>query len=280
MFSPSRSYEAGSSFRPAFFFLAPDQRRALSAFYGYARAVDDIADDPAAAPQQKEALLQTWRTRIEALFSGAAAKNPLEADLAVAIRTFSMRKANFLLTLDGVSMDIHKYEYATFDELKYYMYRVAGAVGLACLEIFRYRGEQGAAIAENLGYAVQLTNIIRDVFEDAACGRIYLPLGDLEMFCCDPRVFKNPVCSGNFIDLIKFEAKRARGFYAAARELAAGPEKKKLLSAFIMAEVYSGLLDKIEARGFKIAGGRVRLGGFGKIKAIYKAWRFIKKAKG
>jgi len=237
--------------------------------------VDDIADDPAGAPEHKEARLLTWRTRIEALFSGSAAKNPLEADLAFAIRTFSMRKANFLLVLDGLSMDIYKHEYATFDELKYYMYRVAGAVGLACLEIFGYRGARGQALAENLGYAVQLTNIIRDVFEDAACGRLYLPLGDLEMFRCDHRAFKNSIYPDNFIELMRFEAKRARGFYAAARELAAGPEKKKLLSAFIMAEVYSELLDKLEARGFKIAGERIRLGGFKKIKAVYKAWRFI-----
>lgn len=275
--SPLRSYAAGSSFRPAFFFLDADQRRALSAFYGFARASDDIADDPALPPEGKEAMLGAWRARVEALYAGGFPGNRLEAELSFAIKAFSMSKENFLLVLDGVGMDARPREYADFGELKYYMYRVAGAVGLACLEIFGCRGEKAGAIAENLGYAVQLTNIIRDVFEDAAAGRVYLPLSDRRQFGCGGLTFGIPACPGNFIELMKFEAGRARGFYAAARGLAGGPEKEKLLSAFIMAELYSGLLDKIEAGGFRTAGARVRLNGFEKFKAVWKAWRFIRR---
>lgn len=274
------SYEAGSSFRPAFFFLDAAQRRALSAFYGFARAADDIADDPALPPERKDALLGAWRARVEALFIDGFPGNRLEAELAFAIKSFSMRKENFLLVLDGVGMDARPREYADLDELKHYMYRVAGAVGLACLEIFRYRGEKAGDIAENLGCAVQLTNIIRDVFEDAGAGRIYLPLSDRRKFDCGGLTFDKPDYTGNFIELMRFEAERARGFYAAARELAAGPEKEKLLSAFVMAELYSGLLDKMEAAGFRTAGARVRLNGLEKLKAVWKAWRLIRRDEG
>lgn len=250
----------------------------MSAFYGFARAADDIADDPALPPERKDALLGARRARVEALFAGGFPEDRLEADLAFAIKAFSMRKENFLLVLDGVGMDARPREYADFDELKQYMYRVAGAVGLACMEIFGCRGEKAEAIAENLGCAVQLTNIIRDVFEDAAAGRIYLPLSDRRRFGCGGLTFDKPPYPGNFIELMKFEAGRARGFYAAARGMAGRPEKEKLFSAFIMAELYSGLLDKIEAGGFRTAGKRVRLNGPEKLKAVWRAWRFIKEA--
>ncbi len=270
--SSPRSYEAGSSFKPAFLFLKPEQRRALSALYGYARAVDDIADDAAAAPEEKETALAAWKARIEAVFSGAAPQNGLEEDLAMAAWTFSLSKENILLILEGVGMDARKKEYASFEELKYYMYRVASAVGLAALEIFGWRGGNAPAYAENLGYAVQLTNIIRDVFEDAALGRIYLPLEDLKKFGISS--FKNSIYPDNFIELMRFETARARDLYSRASGLAAGAEKKNLLSAFIIAQVYSDLLDKIEARGFRTAGPRIRLNGFEKFRAVYRAWRY------
>jgi phytoene synthase len=272
--SPAKPYEAGSSFRPAFLFLKPEQRRALSAFYGYARAVDDIADDGSVPPPKKEAALSAWRDRLEALFSGAAPQGKLEEELAWAAGAFSMRKENFLLVLEGVGMDARKKEYASFEELKPYMYRVAAAVGLSALEIFGWREANARAYAENLGYAVQLTNIIRDVFEDARSGRTYIPLEDLKKFDCNPSAFQNSIYPDNFIELMKFEAARARAFYARARELAAGPDKDKLLSAFIMGQLYSDLLDKIEARGFRTAGTRIRLNLFEKLRAVYRAWRY------
>ena len=175
--------------------------------------------------------------------------------------------------LEGMGMDARKNEYASLEELKHYMYRVASAVGLSALEIFGWRGEDARAYAENLGYAVQLTNIIRDVFEDSRSGRVYLPAEDLEKFNCGPSAFKNSVYPDNFIELMRFEAGRARDFYARARELASGTEKKKLLSAFIMSQVYSDLLDKMEAGGFRTADRRIRLNRFEKIRAVYRAWR-------
>jgi len=274
MFSgTAKPYEAGSNFRPAFLFLEPRQRRALSAFYGYARTVDDIADDDNVAPREKETALSAWRERIEALFSGAAPRGRLEEELAWAAGAFSLNKEHLLLLLDGVGMDARKTEYASIEELKPYMYRVASAVGLTALEIFGWRGDGAGAYAENLGYAVQLTNIIRDVFEDARSGRIYIPQEDLKEFGCDPAAFKNFIYPDNFIELMKFETARARGFYDRAREFsrARSPEKNELLSAFIMGQLYSDLLDKMEAREFRTAGPRIRLNLFEKIRAVYRA---------
>ncbi|MFA6433665.1 MAG: squalene/phytoene synthase family protein [Elusimicrobiales bacterium] len=298
--NPTCSYEAGSSFKPAFLFLEPEQRRALSAFYGYARTVDDIADAGAAAPPEKEAALAAWKERIEALFSGGAPRGRLEEELAWAAKTFSMRKENFLLLLEGVGLDARKKEYASFEELKFYMYRVASAVGLSALEIFGWRGAGAEAYAENLGYAVQLTNIIRDVFEDARLGRTYIPLEDLRKFGCDRSSFpprtsleqgpaklsqseadpslRNFNYPANFIELMKFEAARARVFYAAARTLAGRADKPGLLSAFVMDRLYSDLLDKLEARRFRTAGPRIRLNLFEKVRAVYRARKAYKRS--
>jgi phytoene synthase len=266
-------YEAGSSFRPAFLFLKPEQRRALSALYGYARTVDDIADDDSVLPPEKEKALRSWRARIGMIFAGAAPQGRLEEELAWAVDAFSMSKENLLLLLEGVGMDTRKKEYASFGELKPYMHRVASAVGLSCLEIFGWRGAAARAYAENLGYAVQLTNILRDVFEDARSGRTYLPLEDLKRFNCAAMDFKNSIYPGNFIELMRFESARARDFYAKARGLAEGADKTGLFSAFIMDRIYSDLLDKMEALGFRTAGPRIRLNLFEKLRAIYRAWR-------
>jgi 15-cis-phytoene synthase len=271
--NPPRPYEAGSSFRPAFFFLAPEQRRALSALYGFARTVDDIADDGTAAPREKETALAAWKVRLEALFTGGPAQNRLEAELAWAAGFFAMNKENLLFLLEGVGMDARPREYASFEDLKPYMYRVASAVGLSCLEIFGWRGEQAAAYAENLGYAVQLTNIIRDVFEDARAGRTYIPLEDFKTTGCDRAALKDSAYPEKFQELMRLEAGRARRFYSAADELAEGTEKKKILSAFIMAQVYHDLLGKLEARGFRTDGARIGLNGFEKSRAVYRAWR-------
>jgi phytoene synthase len=270
--SPPQPYEERSSFRPAFFFLGPEQRRALSALYGFARAVDDIADDRAAAPQEKETALAAWKARLETLFAGGPSQNRLEAELAWAAGSFAMNKDNLLLLLEGVGMDARPGEYASFEDLKPYMYRVASSVGLSCLEIFGWRGEQAAAYAENLGYAVQLTNIIRDIFEDARAGRIYIPLEDFKSTGCDPAALKDSAYPEKFQDLMRLEAARARGFYSAAAALAERTEKKKILSAFIMAQLYHDLLEKLEARGFRTAGAKVGLNGFEKSRAVCRAW--------
>ncbi|MDA8132972.1 MAG: squalene/phytoene synthase family protein [Elusimicrobia bacterium] len=271
------NHEAGSSFRPAFFFLDGEQRRALSAYYGFARAADDIADDPASPAGEKRARLAAWRAGIEGLFSGNPPDTPLARDLAGAIAAFPLKKEHFLLVLEGVESDISPSQPRTLAELQHYMYRVASAVGLACLAVFRYEDEKAPQLAEQLGYAVQLTNILRDAAEDYAVGRVYLPAEDLARFGCRPEDLGGSNYVANFIELMKFEAARARDFYAGALALAAPGHKRRLLPALVMGALYRELLEKLERGGFRIKAGRVRLTRAQKAKALLRAaldyWR-------
>ena len=262
-----------SSFAPAFFFLDKKQRAALSAYYGFARAADDIADDPSAPAAEKRVRLAAWRCGVEGLFTGDVPDTPLARDLAGAIAAFPLKREHFLRVLEGVEMDLEPEPYAAFADLETYMSRVAGAVGLACLAVFRYEDDGAPALAERLGSAVQLTNIIRDAAEDHAAGRVYLPLEDLARFGCRPEALGGSNYPPNFIELMQFEAERARGFYAGALALAAPGQKRRLLPALIMGALYRELLEKIARGGFRVKEGRTRLTGAEKLKALYLAWR-------
>ncbi len=264
--------EAGSSFGPAFFFLSAKQRGALSAYYGYARAVDDIADDPALTPAEKAARLEEWRRTVDRIFAGKPADNTLERDLALAVKTFPLRPEHFLLVLEGVTMDLKKSGYATYAELELYMYRVASAVGLACLAVCGYEAPGAGLLAEKLGHAVQLTNIIRDAAEDYAAGRVYLPAEDLARFGCPAACLGGSNYPPNLIELMKFEAARARGLYAEALALAEPRLKRSLAAPLAMGGLYRELLRKIERGGFRIKEGRVRLTRFEKALALFKVW--------
>lgn len=268
-----RPYEAGSSFRPAFFFLDPAQRAALSAYYGFARAADDIADDPATPAEEKRVRLEAWRLGVEELFSGEPPDTPLGRDLALAIASFPLKREHFLLVLEGVGMDVSPAPFRSFPDLQRYMYRVASAVGLACLAIFRYDDARAPELAEKLGYAVQLTNILRDVAEDRAAGRVYLPREDLERFGCSENDLSGSNYTPNFIELMKFEAARARAFYDGALAAAAQGQKRRLIPALVMGAVYRELLEKMERRGFRVKGGRTRLSRTEKLKGLYRAWK-------
>lgn len=269
----AKPYEAGSSFRPAFFFLSAERRRALSAYYGYARAVDDIADDPARDAAWKTARLEEWKSAVENIFAGKPGAGPLEEELARAAARFPLRKEHFLLVLEGVAMDLEKKEYASYPELEFYMHRVASAVGLACLAIFGYDAPSAPKLAEKLGCAVQLTNIIRDAAEDFAAGRVYLPAEDLARFGCATADLGGSNYTPNFIELMKFEAARAGSLYAQALALAEPAGKRSLASALVMGSLYRELLEKIERGGFRVKEGRIRLNPAEKLKALFRAWR-------
>ncbi|OGR98051.1 MAG: hypothetical protein A2016_02440 [Elusimicrobia bacterium GWF2_62_30] len=269
----SKPYEAGSSFRPAFLFLDKEQRAALSAYYGYARAVDDIADDPELTAAQKTAGLEAWRAALRRVFSGAPAGG-LETDLAAAVGAFPLKPGHFLPVLEGVAQDLVKTRYETFEELEEYMRQVASAVGLGCLAIFRYADPGAEELADKLGRAVQLTNILRDVAEDRAAGRVYLPARDLARFGCTPEDLEGSNYSPNFIELMKFEAGRAQGLYA---EAAALPGRERPFAALVMMELYRGLLARMERDGFRVKGGRISLNTFEKAKALFNAWKALRR---
>ena len=267
----NQPYEAGSSFRPAFFFLKTDQRRALSAYYGFARAVDDIADDRSLPYHEKRRRLDDWTGAVERIFSGAP-EGPLEAELARAAGAFPLKQQHLLLVIEGVTSDLTRTRCATLAQLEGYMFRVASAVGLACLAIFRYAEPGADRYAEKMGYAVQLTNILRDVAEDLAAGRVYLPEEDLARFGCTRSDLGGSNYPPNFIELMKFEAARARDYYVQARALAAPAGREQLRTALVMDRLYSGLLEKLERVNFRVKEGRVRLNPLEQAAALFKAW--------
>lgn len=267
----NQPYEAGSSFRPAFYFLEPGQRRALSAYYGFARAVDDIADDAVMPVEEKRRRLAAWSGAVDRIFAGTP-EGPLETELARAAAAFPLRREHLLLVIEGVTSDLARTCCATLAQLEGYMFRVASAVGLACLAVCRYAEPGADRFAEKLGYAVQLTNILRDVSEDLAAGRVYLPKEDLERFGCAPSDLGGSNYPPNFIELMKFETSRARGYYAQARALAAPAGKKQLRTALVMGRLYSELLEKLERGNFRVKEGRVRLNPLEKAVALFKAW--------
>lgn len=262
--------EAGSSFRPAFLLLDKSRREALSAYYAFARTADDIADDPAVPVEEKSARLEAWRCGVEGLFCGDVPDTPMARNLAAAIAAFPLKKEHFLLVLDGVTMDLSKTEYATRAELEYYMYRVAGAVGMACLAISGYTAPKADQLAEKMGYAVQLTNIIRDAAEDYAAGRVYIPAEDLKRFNCRPADLGGSNYNPDFIELMRFEAAKAENYYAEAAALADPAMKRRLAPALLMGGLYRELLARIARGGFRIKEGRVRLNRAQKAAAVIK----------
>ncbi len=270
--SSQKKYETGSNFKPAFFFLNKTQRFALSSVYAYCRIVDDIADDLDTPQKTKEQELNTWALEIETTFKNKPSLAVTE-NLLKAIKDFNLKKEHFLLILDGMKMDMSKNEYQSFDELKGYMYRVASAVAFLCLDIFGYDSENSEKYSENIGYALQTTNIVRDVFEDVKLNRIYLPAKDMKKFGVTKKDLNDLTYSDNFIELMKFEAARAHSYYDSLDEFTDPAKKKKLLPLMIMAELYKAILNKIEKSSFKSLKSKTKLNSFEKMKAIFKAWR-------
>lgn len=266
----SRAPESGSSFRPAFFFLSGEQRRALSAVYAYCRHVDDIVDVP--GNRDPSGLINFWKEEIGRLYEGSPTCG-ISRNLLPAVREYSLEKEAFLLILEGVGMDLSVSKYETFAELEKYIYRVASAVGLLCVRIFGYEHPRSGEYAKWLGYAVQMTNILRDVSADAAGGRIYLPLEDLRRFGCAEEDIKRSAYTPSFIELMRFEAGRTLGFYEKAAGVLIPEYSGKMLPARIMAEIYSALLLKMEKAVFDIHDKKIRLETPEKIMCVLRAWR-------
>lgn len=267
----SNSPESGSNFFLAFKILSEAKRNALSAYYAFARAVDDIVDDTEKDVQTKKEELTEWRKKIDSIFLGLVPENDeLCQKLAQTVVFYNLKKEHFTLLIDGMEMDIEKHEYATIEELEYYMYRVAGVVGEVCLIIFGYQGANAKEIATIMGHAVQLTNIIRDVREDYESGRIYLPYQDLARFNCDKKEFSTPGYSKEFTDLLAFETERAKKYYAETLTLVDRPYKKGFIPSLLIWNIYYDLLLKIEKSGYHVKEGRVKTNKKEKIVSVLK----------
>jgi 15-cis-phytoene synthase len=260
---------AASNFYYAFMLLPLERRRALHAVYAFCRFVDDIADDDSV--REPAAMLARWREELDKVYAGTATR-PVSRALADNVHRFNIPRRYFEEVIDGVEMDLTRRRYASFNELSLYCRRVASAVGLICIEIFGYTNPSTRVYAEQLGLAFQMTNILRDVREDAERGRIYLPLEDLRRFAVDEDEILGAKYSPRFRALMEFEADRAREFYRAAERALAPEDRPSMLAAEGMRLIYSALLDQITRADYQVFDRRQRLSTPHKLCLVGRAW--------
>ena len=273
------SRREAKNFYYSFLLLPPPRRRAMCALYAYLRRTDDIADgpgEPDAHPGDRVDALARWRDELhEALAGVPPATWPGWPALADTARRHAIPPQYLVEVIDGVALDIEPRPFATWADLDAYCYRVASVVGLCCLHIWGFRSEDGRAerLAEACGVALQLTNIIRDVREDAAVGRIYLPTEDLIRFGVEPRELVAPVASSRVRALLAFEADRALDYYARAEQLIplVSAEGRPVLLAIV--GTYRRLLDEITRRNFDVFTERVGLSPFRKVWIMLRSLR-------
>jgi phytoene synthase len=246
-----------ANFYHGFRLLPDDQRRAMCALYSFLRVADDLADGPGAV-EQKRVQLDDWRTQLNDALAGRD-RHGLHSALRDTLTRFGVPRVYLDAVLDGVEMDLEVTRYATFDDLYQYCWRVASAVGLACIHIWGFDGEEAKASAAAAGIAFQLTNILRDLAEDAARGRVYLPQEDLRRFGYDEADLVRGVHDDRFVALMRFEAERAHAHYEAALPLTARLRPPGRAVFLVMLHTYRGLLDAIAAGGFDVFRRRVRL---------------------
>ncbi|MBI5242484.1 MAG: presqualene diphosphate synthase HpnD [Elusimicrobia bacterium] len=270
----SESPEAGSNFSLAFLFLSSRQRGALRAVYAFCRHADDIVDSGAFPPQEAAKQLDFWREEVGRLYSGKAS-HPIALRLRPHILEFRLPQQAFLDILDGVRMDLEKTRYETFAELEKYLYVVAGAVGLLCVEIFGYRrtsAEEIRAFAVATGNAFQLTNILRDVGTDLERGRIYLPLEDIREAGYTVEAFIRRQHTAEFVRLMSKEHDRAKACYRQARNLLHPEDRASMTAAAVMSEIYEEILDNVKAENFRVFFQRVGISFWRKVVLACRGW--------
>ncbi|HXE80392.1 MAG TPA: presqualene diphosphate synthase HpnD [Vicinamibacterales bacterium] len=245
-----------TSFAYSFLVLPRDRREAIGAVWDFCRAVDDVVDEP--SDDAPAAALASWREELARCYEGEP-RTPQGRALEPWIRRFGLPRRSFEDLLDGVEMDLTRTRYATFEDLYEYCWRVAGAVGLMCLPIFGCRHPGSRDYAMHLGVALQLTNIVRDVRTDLARGRIYLPQADLSRFGCSEADLAAPGPGESVRRLLAFECARAREYFARARAALPSVDAPKLVAAEIMGRIYEDILARVEASGYDVFGGRVRV---------------------
>jgi 15-cis-phytoene synthase len=265
-----KAAKSGSSFYYSFLFLPPHRRRAITALYAFCREVDDIVDEGHDL-EVARMKLAWWRTEIASVFSGGA-QHPVARALVPVTQQFHLPEARFSEVIDGMEMDLTQNRYADFSELETYCYRVAGAVGLMAAEIFGYRDRQTLDYARDLGTAFQLTNIIRDVREDALRNRIYLPLDELARFGVSPQAILQADPNIDLRDLIAFQIDRARKYYRRAFAALPAGDRRAQRPGLVMAAIYLKLLDKIEADGCRVLDRRASITPIRKLWIAWTTW--------
>jgi phytoene synthase len=241
--------QSKSNLALAFISLGHERKRDITVFYAFCRVIDDIADSSDLSVVEKRVRLAKWRQMLDA----PAEDEPLIArDVRQLIAKYSLPTDMLEEIIAGVEMDLSTLRYPTFDDLRIYCYRVASAVGLVSIEIFGYRNQRCKQYAIELGLALQMTNIIRDVGKDMQNGRIYLPQEDMARFHYSETELMQRQYNERFVQLLEFQARRARQFFANAAAALPAEDRKAMAPAEIMGSVYRGLLRRIELDKFRV----------------------------
>ncbi len=263
-----KAAQSGSSFYYSFRFLPPERRLAITALYAYCREVDDIADEVSDVDIAR-AKLGWWRAEVANLFAGHP-QHPVTKALQTAVQNFGVDQARMLEIIDGMEMDLVRHRYQRFEELTLYCHRVAGVVGQLSAGIFGYSDAKTLDYAENLGLAFQMTNIIRDVGEDARRDRVYLPQEDLDRFGVVLEDILHAKTSPAFVELMQFQTERAKALYEKAYGFLSAGDRRAQRPGLIMAAIYRTLLDELERDRFPVLTQRISLT---PIRKLWIAWK-------
>ncbi len=260
-----------TSFSYSFVVLPAEQRRGIGAVWDFCRAVDDAVDEAVDAATAAVEVVK-WRAEVGRLFGAEQPQTTQARNLKPFVAQFSLSRQPFDDLVDGVEMDLRRSRYETFDELIGYCRRVASAVGVMCIEVFGCRDSRSREYAFNLGLALQLTNIIRDIKADLQQGRIYLPQEDLAKF----GVTEAALAAGQMTDavrtLLAHECQRARHFFTVAAQAMPPAESRRLVAAEIMGGIYFEILQRIESRGYDVFTERVRVPKFVRARIALQTW--------
>jgi 15-cis-phytoene synthase len=255
------------NFYYSFLLLPRDQRNAMCAIYAFMRYCDDLSDEPGAT----RAPMERWRAELEEALEGRFSDHPVWPAFHHTVRRFGIPHEYFRQMIDGVTSDLEPRHYETFDELYQYCYRVASVVGLTIIHIFGFDTRSALPLAEKCGIAFQLTNILRDVREDAERGRIYFPAEDLRRFGVSEEDLRTGNRTAEFVKLMRFEAGRARAYYNESAPLLDLIHPRSRSSLWALISIYSRLLERIEAANYDVFTRRVRLTLFEKSWIVVRA---------
>lgn len=259
---------SGSSFYYAFLFLPPDRRAAITAFYAFCREVDDVVDE-VSDTGVAAAKLNWWRGEVARAFAGQPTHPAMQALMPHAPR-YGIRAEHLLAVIEGCEMDLTQTRYLDFPALARYCHLVAGVVGEVAALIFGQTRPETTAYAHKLGLALQLTNIIRDVGDDAMRGRIYLPINELQQFDVKAHEINNRVHSDRFVALMQFQAERASRCYDEALALLPAADRRAQKPGLMMASIYRTLLDEVRAENFQVLHQRISLT---PLRKLWLAWK-------
>ncbi len=266
----NKAASSGSSFYYSFLFLPPNRRRAIMAFYAFCREVDDVVDE-CSDPQLAATKLAWWREELDRLYAGQP-QHPVTHALKTVLMEFNLPQEHLVEIIDGMEMDLQQTRYPDFKALSLYCYRVASVVGLLAAEIFGYTDRQTQKYAHDLGMAFQLTNIIRDVGEDARRGRVYLPIDELKHFEVPLSDILDSRYTENFRHLMEFQIERAEQYYVQAMAQLPSVDRKSQRPGLVMAAIYRTVLEEIKRDNCRVLTHRTSLTPLRKLWIAWRTW--------